>query len=289
MPPILTPFKSNYEIDEDGLRKNIGFWIENKVDGIIPSGSTGEASRLSYDERKRLYDIVIDEVNGRVPVLCGTGCPGTRDVIALSKYAEDAGADGVMVVAPFYGSLDDDMIYNHYKTISESINIPIAIYNNPGMSGNDVRPEVVARLAKLHNIRCVKEAACDSKRITQILKLTEGSITVMIGTDDNSYEAFVLGAKGWVSGAANFMPRINHELFELTRKKEWEKARELFYKVVGVYYMTESPEPGRWIPIIKAGAEIVGISAGPPRPPLVPLDESRKEKLKKEMTKAGVI
>lgn len=287
MPPHITPFTPNYELDEAGLRKLVNFWIEGGVHGLIPAGSTGEFARLSTEERKRVFDIVIDETNGRVPVLAGTAAPGTREVIELSRYAEDAGADGLQIVAPFYGTFTEEELYRHYKAIAEAVNIPIMVYNNPATSGNDIKPKLLGKLSEIDNIRYVKESSGNVSRVHEIIRLTDGKLTVFIGKDNNMFEAFCLGAKGWVAGIACIIPRMCRELYELSvEKEELIKARELYYKIIPLGVLVER---SKFVQYIKKGCEMINLPAGPSRPPLLPLEKHEEEKLRETLKKIGMI
>ena len=263
------------------------FWIEGGVHGLIPAGSTGEFARLSVEECKRVFDIVIDETNGRVPVLAGTAAPGTREVIELSRYAEDAGADGLQIVAPFYGRFTEEELYVHFEKVAESVNIPIMVYNNPLKSGNDIKPELLAKLSDIDIIRYVKESSGDVSRIHEIIRLTEGKLTVFIGKDNNMFEAFCLGAKGWVAGIACIIPKLCSELYDLSvEKMELIKAKELYYKILPLGALVESSKSVQYT---KKGCEMINLPAGPPRPPFLPLEKHEEEILKETLKKIGII
>jgi len=265
----------------------VNFWVEGGVHGLIPAGSTGEFARLSNEERKRLFDVVIDETNGRVPVLAGTAAPGTREVVELSRYAEDAGADGLQIVAPFYGKFTEEELYVHFKTIAEAVNIPIMVYNNPAKSGNDIKPDLLAKLSDVDNIRYVKESSGDVSRVHEIIRLTEGKLTVFIGKDNNMFEAFCLGAKGWVAGIACIIPQLCSELYELSvERREIIKAKELYFKILPLGVLVESSKS---VQFTKKGCEMINLPAGPPRPPFLPLEKHEEELMKKTLKKIGVI
>jgi len=288
MPPIITPFKPNFELDKSSLRELIEFWIEGGVHGLIPTGSTGEFARLTISELKNVIKIVVDQTNGRVPVLAGTASTSTQLTIELSKFAEDVGADGLQIVPPFYGTLTDEEIYQHYKAVAEAVDIPIAAYNNPITSGNDISPMILARLSELDNIHYVKEASGDTKRVHEIIRRTNGRLTVFGGCDDNMFEAMALGAKGWVAGIANITPSMCRELYELTvEKNDLEKARTLYYKLLPLGVIIESR--GRFFQFIKAGIEMLGYSAGPPRPPLLPLSKTEQNELQGLLTRLNIL
>jgi len=286
-PPIITPFGSNEEVNEEGLREHIDWLIEEGVDGIIPTGSTGRYPSLSDEERKKVVEVTIDQVNNRVPVVVGTGADSTKLAVRWTKHAKDAGADGVMIAAPYYCLPDEEGIYKHYRTIAEAVDIPIMIYNNPFSTGIDIPPQLIARLAEIDNILYVKEASADPRRVHEIIRLAGDKITVFCGWDDTAFEAFVLGAEGWVSGCANFIPKMAKQLFELTvEKKDISRARDLYYKMLPLLAFTE--EKGG-MQVEKAALEILGKPRGIPRMPLLPLSEEDKKKLKKMMIDLRVV
>lgn len=277
---MATPFDSKYRINEEALKKHTNYLIESGLHGLVPTGSTGEFSRLTDEERKRVIKIVIDVTNGRVPVIAGTAANRTEDVIALSKYAEDAGADGVMVTVPYYGRPTEDELIGYYKDIAESIEIPIVVYNNPWTTGTDLKPDFLAKLIKYENIRHVKEATCDTRRVHQIIRATKGKMIVISGADDNTFESFVLGAKGWIAGIANFMPETCVKLYELSVEKEKIiEARDLWYNILPIGDIVEGS--GKFVQYIKAGMELRGIDSGPPRKPLMPLGATEKSTFQK--------
>jgi len=282
---ILTPFTEDEELDEGALRKHISFLLnEGKVHGIIPTGSTGEFASLSEEERKRIVDITIDEVDGRVPVVVGSAANSTRHTIMYAKYAEQAGADGVMIVAPYYCLPDEREIYEHYKAVAESIEIPIMVYNNPATSGVDMKPELLARLAEIDNICYVKEASDDIKRVGAIKRLCGDKITIFCGCDNVMFESFLMGAEGWVSGSANIIPQQCVKLYELTvEREELDKARELYYRMLPLGDMLELE--GKFVQYLKAASEMLGRPLGPPRRPLLPPLEEDRRRLKEALDK----
>ena len=276
---ILTPFKEDESVDEVTLRSLINWVVEKGVHGIIPTGSTGEFASLSDEERKRVVDITMEEVRGRVPVLVGSAANSTRHTIMHSQYAESVGADGVMIVHPYYCRPNEDELYEHYEAVANSVHIPIMIYNNPATSGVDMRPELLARLAQIDNISYVKEASGDIRRISQIRRLCGDKITIFVGCDNVMLESWLMGAEGWVSGVANILPKQSVELFELTDRGEISRARELYYRMLPLGDMLELE--GFFVQYLKAGSEMLGRPLGKPRRPMLPPPEGDLRRLKK--------
>jgi len=277
---MVTPFDEHEEVDLNSLKEIVDYFIEQGVHGILVCGSTGEFAALSSSERKKMFDIVINHVDGRVPVVCGTSACSTKATIELTKYAENAGADAVLVVPPFYTKPKENEVYEHYKLIAESTKLPIIIYNNPWTSKVDIPPHLIAKLAEFNNIKYVKESSGDITRIWKIRSLTNDGITVFCGSENQALESFVMGAKGWVSAAANIIPKQTVELYETACvKKDFLKARILYEKLLPLLNMLE--ESGKYIHFSKAALRLIGKKAGNPRKPLLPISPEEEETLKK--------
>lgn len=278
MPPIPTPFAQDYSVNEEGLRGLIEYLIEGGVHAIIPLGSTGEFAKLSMDERKRVLKVSIDQTAGRVPVIAGTAAVATSEVIELSQDAQEAGADGLQIVSPYYGKINETEVFEHFRQIAESVSIPVLIYNNPVTSGIDISPELLSRLSEVPNIEGVKEATSDSRRIRRIISFAGDRLSVFVGTDDNVLEGFALGAKGWVSGTGNLIPRQAVALYEAAVvRNDIEKARALYYEMGD---LCDKIETDAFVQNIKAGLEMIGIDAGPPRPPFLPASEEDRQEIR---------
>jgi 4-hydroxy-tetrahydrodipicolinate synthase len=274
----ITPMKQNEELDLEAFRSNVDYYIENKVHGIVVGGSTGEFATLSVEEHKSIIDTVVDHVNGRIPVIAGTSACSTRLVIELTKYAKDTGADGVMIVPPFYTKPDEHEIHEHFKNVAEAVDIPIMLYNNPWTSKIDMKPDFIAKLAEIDNISYVKESSCDATRVRKIIDLAGGRMTVFCGTDNLALESFLMGATGWVCVVANIFPKHASRLYELAcKEKDIQGALTLYTQLLPLLNFLE--DTGKFQAISKAGLEILGRKAGPPRKPLLRLEEKQKQKL----------
>jgi len=274
----VTPFTSDEELDLDALRANVDYYVENGVHGVIVGGSTGEFASLSLQEHEKIIKAVVDRVNGKVPVIAGTSACATRRVIELTMYAKDAGADGAMIVPPFYTKPKENELYEHYKNVAESVDLPIMLYNNPWTSKVDMQPTFIAKLAEIENIQYVKESSGDITRIWRIIDLTKGRMTVFCGSDNLALESFLNGAKGWVCVTANMFPKHTSRLYELAcRENDIGKARTLYNGLLPLLNFLE--ETGKFAQLAKAGVEILGRKAGPPRKPLLPADVKEKQEL----------
>lgn len=283
---MATPFTSEEELDEKGFRENIDWFIEEGIHGVICAGSTGEFANLTKEEHKRLIDITVNQVKGRVPIIAGTASNSTRETIEMTRYAKDAGVDAVMIVAPFYGLPTQEDLYAHYETVAENVDIPIMVYNNPWFSGVDMLPSLVERLAAVNNIEYVKESTGDIKRVHEILLRCGDGIDLWCGWESLAYECFILGCKGWVSPVANFMPRKAAELFTLVEKGELQKAKELFFKMLP---LLDYVEEGQLLPKVKEIMNMIGRAGGRPRRPFLPISEEQRVQLKGMLQEAGLL
>ncbi|MCK4350139.1 MAG: 4-hydroxy-tetrahydrodipicolinate synthase [Candidatus Krumholzibacteria bacterium] len=286
-PPMITIFTSDFEVDEAATREHIDFLIDKGASGMIPCGSTGEFPTLSPAERRKVIEFTIDQVNGRVPVVAGTSSTATDETIEISRFAQDAGSDGVLIVPPYYYKLTEDEIYQHYKAVSDAIDIPIMLYNNPWVCGTYVYPPLVARMARDGILQYVKETHGDLSYVHESIQKGGKDLTLFFGRDENSFEALMIGAKGWVSGGANLVIEKEVEIFRLVKEGKIDEAREKYFNILPFFYLTE--RKGRWIARVKAGLRMIGREAGDPKPPLLPLNEEEKAELRNVMIEIGML
>jgi 4-hydroxy-tetrahydrodipicolinate synthase len=264
---MITPFDAGGEVDAGALAAFTEWQIGQGIHGLIPLGSTGEFLSLSDAERTLVARTVIDTAAGRVPVLVGTGAEDTREVVRLSRAAERLGADGVMIIPPFYCTPTDEEIVQHYRTVAAAIGIPIMVYNNPATANVDLTPPLVARLAEIDGCDYIKESTLEVTRVRDILRLCGDAMTVFGGV--LGFESLVEGATGWVAVASNVAPGPMARLFELVADEgRISEGRALYLE---------------WLPIIEAvfgqfyvgGTKALlthmGFPAGQPRPPRLPL------------------
>jgi len=269
---MLTPFKDDESVDEAALREHTRWLVEQGVHGVICNGSTGEAASLCDEERQLVLEAVIEETKGRIPVLAGTGANSTAHTIKYSQAAERAGADGLMIVHPYYCLPNERELYAHYVAVADAVGIPIMIYNNPYTTGVDMKPPLLARLSEIDNILYVKDASADSKRVGEIKLACGDRLGIFQGCDNIPWESLLLGADGWVSGASNIVPRRCVELYDLCVKGEIATARALYYRFLPLGHMLDSE--GLFVQYLKAGSEMLGRPLGKARlPMLVPPEE----------------
>lgn len=273
---LVTPFTADgARVDVAALRRLVEFQITEGIHGLIPLGSTGEFLSLTRDERNEVIETVIDQARGRVPVLVGTGAEWTRDAVELSREAEALGADGVMVIPPFYSVPTEDELYVHYKAIGDAIGLPVMIYNNPATANVDMLPETVARLSAIPNVRSIKESTLDVTRVRDIVRLCGDRMTVFAGV--LGYESFFLGAAGWVAVCSNVIPKLSAELFEAAvERNDPVEARLIHGRMVDLLWWVGGP---RYVSGTKAALEMIGLPVGPPRPPRLPLPREMRPKL----------
>jgi len=264
---MITPFSPDGSVNIAALRQFVEWQIAEGIHGLIPLGSTGEFLSLSDAEKELVSATVIEQAAGRVPVLIGTGAEDTREVVRLSRRAETQGADGVMIIPPFYSTPTDAEILHHYSTVADAIGLPIMIYNNPAVANVDLRPPLIARLAEIDNCRYVKESTIDITRVRDIIRLCGDRIGVFGGI--LGFESFVEGAVGWTAVAANIVPGPLARLFELVvNHKDVAAARTLYLRYLP---LIESVGGQAYVAGSKALLAHMGFRAGLPRPPRLPL------------------
>jgi len=278
---LVTPFTDDgARIDTARLRRLVEFQISEGIHGLVPLGSTGEFLSLTRDERAEVVETVVYAADGRVPVLVGTGGEYTPHAVELAREAERMGADGVMVIPPFYAVLTEDELWVHYRTIAEAIGLPVMLYNNPAAANVDMLPPLVARLSQISNLRYIKESTLDVTRVRDIVRLCGERMTVFAGV--LGYESFFLGAQGWVAVCSNVIPHLSAELFRAAAdRNDPAEARVLHGRMVDLLWWVGGP---RYVSGTKAALEMMGMSMGPPRPPRLPLPDAQRPDLRRVLS-----
>ena len=282
---IITPFRDG-AVDETALRELIEWQIQSGIDGLVPCGSTGESATLSHAEHERVIKITIDQTRKRVPVVAGTGSNSTAEAIRLTASAREMGADGALLISPYYNKPTQDGIYKHYKMVAASVDLPIFAYNIPGRTGSNIAPETFARLAEIKNIIGVKEASGSTEQTSDILRLTNGKFTVLSGDDALTVPLMAIGAKGVIATIGNAMPREIHELAAAGLAGDFERARQLHYKMLPLMrtlFIETNPI------CIKQALAFMGKCCNEIRMPLVPMTPPAAEKLKAAMKELRLI
>ncbi len=272
---IVTPF-NNGAVDEEKLRQLVEFQIENGTDAIVPCGTTGESSTLDYEEHDRVIKIVIQQVAKRVPVIAGTGSNSTREAIEMTEHAKLMGADGCLLVTPYYNKPSQEGLYRHYKAVADAVAIPQILYNVPGRTGVNLLPETVARLADHANIVAIKEATGSLQQASEVLDLCGDKIDVFSGDDFITFPMMACGAKGVISVVANIMPKEVASLVDAFFAGNLEEARRLHLKLLKIsnaMFIETNPVP------VKTAVALMGRCSDEVRLPLAPMSEANKGKL----------
>ena len=272
---IVTPF-TNGEVDEQKLRELVEFQISNGTDAIVPCGTTGEASTLDYDEHMDVIRIVIEQVAKRVPVIAGTGSNSTAEAIELSQMALDAGANGVLLVTPYYNKPTQEGLVRHYSAIADAVAIPQILYNVPGRTGVNMLPETVARLAPHRNIVAIKEATGSLQQASEIIALCGDQIDVLSGDDFITFPMMACGAKGVISVLANIMPKAVGDLTDAFFAGDLARARQLHLdtlKIGNAMFIESNPIP------VKTALGLMGKCSDEVRLPLCEMGAANKAKL----------
>jgi 4-hydroxy-tetrahydrodipicolinate synthase len=273
---LVTPLR-NDKVDEEAMRKLIDEQIASGVDGLVPVGTTGESPTLTVEEHIRVMELTVQHAKKRVPVIAGTGSNSTRETIELSQAAQKVGADGLLLVTPYYNKPGQDHLYRHFKTVVEAVPLPTVVYNVPGRTACDLLPETLARLCELPQIVGVKEATGSALRASQILARTGDRLAVLSGDDATAFPIFALGGKGVISVVSNVAPREFSAMWDAAAAGDWKKARELHFKLLPLsegLFVEANPVP------VKAALAMMGRIADEVRPPLYPLADQHREKLR---------
>ena len=280
MVAIITPFDEQGNFDEESYRQLIEFQIENGTDVIVPCGTTGESATLDYDEHNRVIKTCIEQVNKRIPVIAGTGSNATSEAIEISRHAKEMGADGVLLVSPYYNKPSQEGIYQHYKALAESVAIPQVLYNVPGRTGMNVTAATTIRLAEFDNIVAIKEASGDLTQAGEIIAACDGKIDVLSGDDFLTLPLMACGGKGVISVTANIMPKEVKSMVTAVIDGRWDDARALHLKLLTVHqtmFIESNPVP------VKTAAALMGKCRAGVRLPLVGMQPASLEKLKTVM------
>ena len=263
--PVMTPFNKNESINEDSLRNLVKFLIKNGVHGFIPTGSTGEFPHLNINERKKVWEIIFDEAKNKLPVVPCVTANTTAETVELAKFAEQNDAAGVMVCSPYYYIPTERELYEHLKTLAESVELPIMLYNS-SLTKVDLKPELVVSLAKIENISYIKEGT-SLERIHKIIRLTNGKIAVFYAGAGFIVEAIHAGAKGWVTALQNFVPAECVRLFEAAEQGNFTEAKKIFERSISpIWNLISNSKQGEQL--AKAAANYIGLQVGEMRKPL---------------------
>lgn len=282
---IVTPFK-NGKFDEKAYGDLIEWHISQGTHGIVPCGTTGEASTLDFEEHYRVIEVAVKAANKRIPVIAGTGANSTEEAIDLTKKAKKLGADGALLVTPYYNKPTQEGLYRHYKAVADTVKIPIVLYNVPGRTAVNMLPSTVARLTECKNIVAIKEATGDMKQVSELIRLCGDRITVISGDDFTTLPLLALGGKGVISVTANIAPKDVAEMCNAWERGDITKTRELHYKLEplnSAMFIETNPIP------VKTALAMMGKIKEEFRLPLCEMSNANKEKLKEVLKSAKII
>lgn len=280
---IVTPF-TNDGVDFEKLGELIEFQIAEDTDAIIVCGTTGESSTMTETEKKEAIKYTVDKVAKRVPVIAGTGTNNTKYSVELSKYAESVGADGLLLVTPYYNKATQKGMVEHFSAIAEAVNIPIIVYNVPGRTGLNINPETMLELSKIENIAGIKEASGNISQVAEIANLCGDKIDIYSGNDDQIVPILSLGGKGVISVVANIVPRDTHNIVKYYLEGNVNESKNLQLKMIPLFkalFSEVNPIP------VKAALNILGYNVGTPRLPLTEASEKCQQTLKNELLSYG--
>ncbi|HIE11873.1 MAG TPA: 4-hydroxy-tetrahydrodipicolinate synthase [Desulfotomaculum sp.] len=284
---MVTPFDKDGALNVDQVKKLARYLVENGSDGLVVAGTTGESPTLSKEEKASLFKAVVEETGGKATVIAGTGSYSTADSIALTKVAQKAGADAVMLVAPYYNKPSQEGLYRHFRAVAESTKLPVMLYNIPGRTAVNVLPATVARLAKdVPNIQAIKEASGNMDQVSELRRILPDEFAIYSGDDALTLPILSVGGKGIVSVVAHIAGKKLQEMINAYASGNVTLAakvhRELFPLIKGMF-ITTNPVP------VKAALNILGMNVGPPRLPLVEATAEEKERLSQLLREAGLL
>ena len=285
---LITPFKNN-GLDEEAYIKLIHFHMDNGTSGLVPAGTTGESPTLSHQEHQRVIDLCIKESNGKIPVIAGTGSNSTEEAISLTSHAEKVGANGALIVTPYYNKPSQEGLYQHYKAINDKCGIPIIIYNIPGRSVIDMSVDTMARLFELKNIVGVKDATGDLDRVDQQLSKMGKEFIQLTGNDDNAFEFNKRGGVGTISVTANIAPKLCSDFQKLSVSKDEndiskaDKLDKILQPVHSAMFIESNPSP------VKYAASLLGMCKPSVRLPLVEIRDETKNKVSEALKVAKLL
>ena len=282
---IVTPFR-NGKVDERALGELIEFQISNGTDGVVPCGTTGESATLSHQEHERVVAFTIEAVNRRVPVIAGAGSNSTDEAVALTKHAKQAGADGALLITPYYNKPTQEGLFRHYKAVAEQVDLPIVLYNIPGRTSVNMLPATVARLTSVRNIVAIKEGSGSIQQVMEIVKTCEDRIVVLSGDDALTMPMMALGAKGVITVTANIAPADMAAMVDAFAAGQYDKAKQLHYKMYNLFnalFLETNPIP------VKEALAMMGKIDPELRLPLTPMAADNRDKLARHMKEYGLI
>ncbi len=281
---LVTPFKDD-RVDEAALKRLVEFQIKNSADGIVPCGTTGESATLSYEEHERVVELVIEATNKRIPVIAGTGSNSTSETIMLTRHAKKAGADAALLITPYYNKPTQQGLYEHYRKIAESVDIPIILYNVPGRTSVNMLPETVARLSEVKGIVGIKEATGDLKQISDVIEFSKKGFIVLSGDDFTTLPLLCLGGHGVISVTSNIAPKAVSKMMRLFKEGRLKEALTAHFRLQPLHramFIETNPIP------VKTALAVMGMIEEEFRLPLVRMSSANRVKLIDALKSSGI-
>ena len=282
---LVTPFK-NGKIDEDALKNLIEFQISNGTNGIVPCGTTGESATLNIEEHNQVVDIAVRAVNGRIPVIAGTGSNSTEEAIKMTRHAKEAGANAALLITPYYNKPTQEGLYQHFKKIAGDVDIPVIVYNVPGRTSVNMLPATTARLSEVKNIVGIKEATGNLQQVSETIKLCGENFSVISGDDANTLPIMAAGGKGVISVTANIAPDKIAALCKACLDGNFSEACKLHYELLDLnngMFIETNPVP------VKTALSLMGKVIDEVRLPLAPMNNANLSKLKSLLKESGLV
>ncbi len=282
---IVTPFK-NGRVDEKALGDLIDFQISNGTQGIVPCGTTGESATLSHAEHNRVIEFTVEIARGRVAVIAGTGSNSTDEAISLTQHAKKARVDGALLIAPYYNKPMQEGLYQHFKKVAETVDLPLVVYNIPGRTGINITPQTFARLTQIKNIVAIKESSGSLQQMSEIIHYCGDRFILLSGDDALALPTLAVGGKGIISVAANIIPADMAQMVRAFDRGDLQEAQRLHYQMFGLFhalFLETNPIP------VKTALSLMGRCSGELRLPLCPLSSENLERLKQAMKEYGLI
>ena len=288
---MVTPFTKDLEIDEEGFRSNINYLIEKGVNGLVGAGTTGESATVTHEEHQKIIDILVDEADGRVETVAGTGSNATSEALSLTKYAYDAGADSALLITPYYNKPQQHGMVQHYRTIAEAVDLPLIAYNVPSRTGINMDVDTIVQLAKIDGVDAVKEASGSVDKVSDIYKALsneglEDDFSILSGEDSLTLPLMAVGATGVISASANVDAKRMVLMVDSILNDDYTRAMELHYEMVELIralFIESNPVP------VKTAMNIMGLPSGPLRQPLAEMKPENVEILKKALKDSELI
>ncbi|SFL53753.1 4-hydroxy-tetrahydrodipicolinate synthase [Halanaerobium salsuginis] len=286
IPAMLTPLDEYGDIDENILKKLTNFLIESGVHGLFAVSSTGECYGLDFEQKKKILKIVLAENRGRVPVYAGTGLITTRDTIKMTRLAAELGVNAVSVITPMFIHPNNEELYDHFKAVARSVDLPVLLYNNPARTGVNIEVDLLVKLSKIDNIVGIKDSSGDMTLVSEFIRKTEPDFNVLIGKDTLILSGLVYGAKGTIASTGNLVPKLLVEIYDEYQKGNLAAAKKAQFKLS---QLRMSYDLGSFPVILKDGLNILGLNAGNTLAPIKNLAVEKKEKLKLVLKEIGAL